>query len=924
KKSIYQMQIIDYLFGLKKSVFIASIPNQRLKALKLLASVPRKKKRKRGRKKDILKSFYKISVNTINLLRNDNFKKASLKSLLGRGTLSDDSLKILQKLLKRNIFGELQLKSIEEIKNHIGQLKNLLITSKVLDIPLEGAINALRGDQSNRDNFCKLVLESFTKIVDNEKTAIPPEEFSQYFAKRYFANFKRQTKDLALRKLNLGEPLKQNYFTAQFVNGLVFGDIAGFKNISEFIKLRDKHIAAMKNNNNFSNRVETITTPILLAKVRELTSSYLEDLIEKIGEEPKPSLTKILFKPRASKFFYNSLDEEGFEEFIDHLLKNKIKENFFELCLSDDILTTSINFLNNLNSSKTPNIYNIAPIPKMRKLTIRLHSDQALYDFYEPDLVARLKFVFGRTDELFVLKNNIHNNNNIRTKKEVKKEKRIRSLFNNYNRTPPTLKLVGNKVLACQAFYTQKVGTTPDLHDLGQQQQSVYRGYEDLGRTMGVDVGLKTFSAASIWGKEQKEIARYLLGHKVLYNSKLNSDTGKFESTHPLLWLYAENPKNRNIDVFTTKISERVKNLCDNLGVTYLSEFENAIKNIVWGLYNDIRDEYRTILDKVDVLTFAGIIIVILSQIRAFKGNKISFGTKKVFRAIFHANSINLSEEDFDKLYSAFLQQQQKNKNSLLKSEVKNSSFNPAEIFQTISSSGEISQGQFDKLCFSFERYYSMVQQKFAGSFNVKHELVKLRKEIVRVQSSLNYLQSHGKTNSRRAYILSRSLFYLWKKINNLHSDIIQRNSIFLLKIVIKHGVPIVKFEDLSWSKHTPKRKSPYLAFWQVHWFFSQLQAHATQLLERHGIKVQLVDARDTSQICSECRRLKDPNFADKIGTVRSPSNSKLFTCSNLIYHKKIFRIDADLNAARNIALSPPLDSYQSNNFQDTPSPALV
>jgi len=275
-----------------------------------------------------LEDLKTISENTIRLLENDNFKRASLKSLLGRGTLSDNSLKILQKLLQRNIFGEIQHKSLEEVKNHLGQLKNLFITSKVLEVPLEGAINALRGDQSNRDNFSNLVLESFTKIVDKKETPIPPEEFSQYFAKRYFANFKRQTKDLALRKLDLGEPLKQNYFTAQFINGLVFGDIAGFKNISEFIKLRDRHIAAMEINNiNFSSRVRDINADVLSAKVIEFTSSYLEYLIKMIEENPSISLTRILFKPRPSRFFYKSLDEEGFEEFIDHLLKKRYINN---------------------------------------------------------------------------------------------------------------------------------------------------------------------------------------------------------------------------------------------------------------------------------------------------------------------------------------------------------------------------------------------------------------------------------------------------------------------------------------------------------------------------------------------------------------------------------------------------------------------
>lgn len=60
KKSIFQMQIMNFIFEPKILLFDASIPKQRIEALKLLTSVPRKKNRKRGRKKDFLKSFYKI------------------------------------------------------------------------------------------------------------------------------------------------------------------------------------------------------------------------------------------------------------------------------------------------------------------------------------------------------------------------------------------------------------------------------------------------------------------------------------------------------------------------------------------------------------------------------------------------------------------------------------------------------------------------------------------------------------------------------------------------------------------------------------------------------------------------------------------------------------------------------------------------
>jgi len=55
------MQITDYISGPKIIVFIASVPKQRIEGVKLLTSVPRKKKKKRGRKKDIHKLFYRIT-----------------------------------------------------------------------------------------------------------------------------------------------------------------------------------------------------------------------------------------------------------------------------------------------------------------------------------------------------------------------------------------------------------------------------------------------------------------------------------------------------------------------------------------------------------------------------------------------------------------------------------------------------------------------------------------------------------------------------------------------------------------------------------------------------------------------------------------------------------------------------------------------
>ncbi len=54
------MQITDYAFKIKKQIFVMSVPKDYRTAMKLLTSVPRTTKKKRGRKKDITKLFSKI------------------------------------------------------------------------------------------------------------------------------------------------------------------------------------------------------------------------------------------------------------------------------------------------------------------------------------------------------------------------------------------------------------------------------------------------------------------------------------------------------------------------------------------------------------------------------------------------------------------------------------------------------------------------------------------------------------------------------------------------------------------------------------------------------------------------------------------------------------------------------------------------
>ena len=137
-------------------------------------------------------------------------------------------------------------------------------------------------------------------------------------------------------------------------------------------------------------------------------------------------------------------------------------------------------------------------------------------------------------------------------------------------------------------------------------------------------------------------------------------------------------------------------------------------------------------------------------------------------------------------------------------------------------------------------------------------------------------------------YHRSKTESTLWNKIQNINSDVVARLSGLIVRIAKYHGARFIRFEDLRWSRHQAKKeKGKYIAFWQVHWFLSQVQSMTAQNANRCGIPAVTVDAFMSSQTCAHCH---------KQGT-RLSSNTKLFYCP----HCRI-TVDADLNAARNIA----------------------
>ncbi|MHA1728598.1 MAG: zinc ribbon domain-containing protein, partial [Promethearchaeota archaeon] len=121
-----------------------------------------------------------------------------------------------------------------------------------------------------------------------------------------------------------------------------------------------------------------------------------------------------------------------------------------------------------------------------------------------------------------------------------------------------------------------------------------------------------------------------------------------------------------------------------------------------------------------------------------------------------------------------------------------------------------------------------------------------------------------------------------------------------IVKIAVSHNVSTIKFEDLSWSVHSKRAQvGSYLAYWQIHWFFSKIQECASGLINKHhNMNFKLINPYYTSQNCF---------FCGKTG-IRNKKVSALFKCNNRACKMYGKEINDNLMAARNIAVIAPIN----------------
>ena len=176
---------------------------------------------------------------------------------------------------------------------------------------------------------------------------------------------------------------------------------------------------------------------------------------------------------------------------------------------------------------------------------------------------------------------------------------------------------------------------------------------------------------------------------------------------------------------------------------------------------------------------------------------------------------------------------------------------------------------------------------------NFKRRLTHLRKRARWLQAQQARYASrhpHDYRNGERYWRLHREWKAAWARVRRLHEELARQVATRIVAACQRHGATVLRFEDLSWSQHSARRDAGwYLAWWQVHWFHADVQRRAASIASRAGVHVEWCDARGTSRRCHRC---------GKVGERRG----KVFHCTDPAC--PVSQLDADLNAARNIAVA--------------------
>jgi transposase len=403
------------------------------------------------------------------------------KSVIGR----------LFEALARDSFGASQSLTYFHITNMIGQLRNIVLSETQLEPLLKDRLHEIREDPPLIERFLKTCLHSFTKKKNRKHIALMPHELPQYFLDLYF----RKIKWLSTRSAKKRMPVEEFH---------------------SFTQTRDKELDAKK------REIIARLSHFSLDDLHTLSSRAFHAMIIELVSEPNIFLPNHLFKPYFRRINVDIVNPtyEDFLKFFQVRLRYKIKERVKELFLTDSITAF---FLSELEKMRAE-IYRAISIPHIEKFALPIQNLKET-QVYKSDLEHL-------TIELSFVRREFH-------KFQIKDTKgRIKELLRNGGEEhPPVIRLKRGKLYFHLPFEVQKKSLSKQSHNGTQPRIEI-----------GVDLGLKHFAVLSVMDKSSpqdvKEIARYFLGQKTLFDMIFNISTGRFEKKKRFYNTSSENPSN--------------------------------------------------------------------------------------------------------------------------------------------------------------------------------------------------------------------------------------------------------------------------------------------------------------------------------------------------------------------------------------------
>jgi hypothetical protein len=165
-----------------------------------------------------------------------------------------------------------------------------------------------------------------------------------------------------------------------------------------------------------------------------------------------------------------------------------------------------------------------------------------------------------------------------------------------------------------------------------------------------------------------------------------------------------------------------------------------------------------------------------------------------------------------------------------------------------------------DKLGFEYNEIKTpsgATVSRFERPSNIWQRIINIRAEIRYLQRKKNLYEQRLKQKGVKKFRkkkkwneLRRKISVLWDRVSNINEQIVHNFASVIVKIAKHHQIDLILVENLKFSHHSKKReKGRFLAFWQTHWFFSQVQSALDDLCVQNGLpKTQKVYAAYSSQ----------------------------------------------------------------------------